>query len=192
MADSTSKEKHQFKEIIKNFFSPLLIIKNEPIFIFWLIATLILAPLGSWIIWINESFENVLKSFSNTLTLTLALSLITPIILDFIFETKVMPKLGKKVKFSDHKTYSIAFSIVTIIILFCFLGIRTKTNNICNIVLAIISIPFSFYLYCISKMSLFKNLDGYDTKPYDYEAKERRKKVKAEADALKNIGEAKV
>lgn len=177
----------------KKVLCPFLVVRNEPIFLFWLVATLIIAPLGSWIIFVNNPWEKVLESFSNTLSLTLSLSLITPIILDFIFDSNVIPRLNKKVKFATHKSYLTTISVLLIIVLFCVLGIRQRENFVMNFVLAIVSIFISFYLYCVSKMALFRNLDEFDSKPYNYEEQQRRKKLKEDAAKINVIdGDVKV
>ncbi len=169
-----------------------MVIKKERTFLFWLLGTILIAPLGSWIIFINNSWDAALESFSNILTLTLALSLIIPIILDLIIDIIVTSRKGKEPKFLVHKGCMIIISLLLTVLLFIFLSENRANSYSFNFAVAMGSIFFSFYLYCLSKVTLYKDLELYDAQPYESKEKERLDKINEDANKAESDGDIKL
>lgn len=161
---------------------PFKVVIEKPIYLLWVLSTIILAPFSSWILFRISGWNVVLNSFTNSMALTIYLSLITPLLLDSIFEWNTFGKT----KFSKYKSCVMGIALLMTIICCSFFCIK-ENNKYFNLVFVFVSIFISFYIFCIGKMELFESLKKYDSNTISDEQKQRNKEIANNISKKKDI-----
>lgn len=185
-------------KIICNFFitlfCPFFVISREPRFVFWLIFSLLLAPLGSWILLFNQPWSDVIQSFSNIMVLTISLSILTPFVIEFILDSIIEKRAELNHEFIEYKNTSCIIAILFIIFISVFFTTKDESIFKFNFYFLICTIIFAFYMYCISRMSFFPDLKDYES--ITYKESRELKQLKKKSEKIRTVptpnGEAKV
>ena len=161
------------------------ILKTHNENLLWLLYIL-LASLAGIIGLIN----NQLQVFEKGDFYFIALSIISPLLVDFIIQNLELKLRNEDHHFLKRKTITIGLSISVIILI--IIGLNIKANIIIHIIfqiiLYLISVIMSLYMFCLQKLTLYG--DEYkelDDKAYDDEIKKETMQLIEKQDNLTKI-----
>lgn len=154
--------------------APCLVIKREKTYLFWLIFVSVFGLINIWAGILMGQYDMVKEAFLEGIMYTFSISLCAPFCIDFFVEMLVDKREKKISMFVSYKVIAGLLNIIWIVVL-CFLWLgKYKCSYIVQIIIGIISIVFSFYMYCIGKMEKHKDLmREYDDSEYLLEENDR-------------------
>lgn len=169
-------------EFVKKLLAPIMVVKREKTYLFWAIFVAIFGLINIWAGFLMGELNMIKEAFNEGIMFTFSVSLCAPFCTDVFIEMLVDKRENKKSMFVTYKVITGLLNVVWIVGL-CFLWLgKYKGNYILQIIIGIISLLFSFYMYCIGKMERHKDITGtFDDSEYLSEENDRMDELESEA-----------
>lgn len=168
-----------------NFWAPYKLLELSKIYYFWLVCTLLCGLLNLWAYGFLGSPELILVEFANGIIYTFSISTCAPYIVSFSLEMLDDKRKRQETHFMGYKVpIIIANALFIMILTVLWLG-EYKSSIGIQILICVITIGFSFYMYCVSEMSNhYEYFKEYDDKSYLNSEKGRMSKTSENADKI--------
>lgn len=167
---------------IKKLLAPIMVVKREKTYLFWVIFVAVFGLINIWAGFLMGESDMIRAAFKEGIMFTFSVSLCAPFCTDVFIEMLVDKREKKKSMFVTYKVITGLLNVIWIVGL-CFLWLgKYKGNNILQIIIGVISLLFSFYMYCIGKMERHKDITGsYDDCEYLLNENDRMDELENEA-----------
>lgn len=110
--------------------------------------------------------------FDNGELLFISMSIIAPLLVDFVIENLEYKEKNEQHKFLKKKSMAIGMCLLILIMSFIFLQTRLKSSLITQFIIYFISIGTSLYMFCLQKLVVhYEEYKGMDDIPYDQQIK---------------------
>lgn len=183
-----TKEKNKNINIMKNIFAPLYVIREEKAYLMWMVFAIFFGLTNLWAAFFMGKLESIGPAMKEGIVYTYAISLCAPFSVD-TFITVIWKKREKKsMSFVKYYMYTASINIIFIFICAMLWVGEFKSNIIVQIIIALISTGFAFYMYCIAQMEKHKAIVGkYDDSEYLRREKESMSQTEKSANSLTKI-----
>lgn len=154
---------NKIKKNIDCLMAPFYIIKEEPSYVLWLIFMIFFGLINVFggVLQGNSGELNLAFCYGQFYTLSIAMN--APFIVTYLLETLITKRHRGKQHFVKYKIRSMSINFLWIMCLtFLWTG-NSKSSASTQLVVFLISLSFSFYMFCISEMQNSTYLlDNYD------------------------------
>lgn len=138
--------------------APIRVLHREKTYLFWLIFVAVFGLINVWAGLLMGEYCIVMDAFEEGIVYTFSISLSAPFCTDVFVEMLVDKRERKTSMFVSYKVITVLLNVIWIVIL-CLLWLgKYKGDFIIQIIIGIISLFFSFYMYCIGKMERHKDI----------------------------------
>ena len=177
--------------MFKKICAPFVVIKHEKSYIIWVLTVFVFGLINVWGSILLSGFNSFLSVLSDGPGYTFAISICVPQVAEVIIRLIVDRRNNRKWHFVAYKLIPVLIIIPFVVLLaFLWTGILIE-NMIIQVIMVIISIFMSFYLYCVNQMEQHPEItQEFDDIPYDYLNNEKNDMNKLDKDS-KNIKNAK-
>ena len=162
--------------------APVVVVKREKTYFFWVIFVALFGLINIWAGFLMGETDMIKSALDEGIIYTFSVSLCAPFCTDIFIEMLVDKRSNEKSMFVTYKVITGLLNIVWIIAL-CFLWLgKHKGSYVSQTIVGVVSVIFSFYMYCIGKMERHKDITHkFDDSEYLSEENERINDLQTEA-----------
>lgn len=159
------------------------ILKTNPENLIW-IAYIFIASISFIISIINIGLEE----FKNGPFYYISMSIVAPLLIDFLIQTIESKKSGTHVMFLGRKITILVIGVIHLFLSFIFVLTRLCDIIWLQSVMLFVSILLSLYMFCLNKLHLrYEEYKGLDDKSYADEMKEKVNELSEKPDNIKSV-----
>ena len=176
------------KEKKKPILAPLYVVKEEKAYLSWVLFVVFCGLINLWAAFLLGETESVKSAMNEGIVYTYSISICSPFLAEMLVKVIGKKRENKMMSFAWYHVATSALNIVIILILtFLWLG-KYKGSIGLQILIAIVSTAFSFYMYCIAQMEKHEVIVGqYDDDEYLSKEKMRMDLTESAAQQLVTI-----
>lgn len=164
----------------------LKILITNPENLIWIVYILITST--SFIIGIINTGKEI---FNGGTLFYISMSIVAPLFIDFLIQNIESKKSKNDNKFLRRKTITLGISVACLILSFIFITTRLCDNILLQIVMFVVSIALSLYMFCLNKLYLrYDEYKGLDDKPYVDEINDSVNELTNKQDKIQSVKNA--
>lgn len=166
----------------RKLIAPIVVVKREKTYLFWVVFVAMFGLINIWAGFLMGETGMIKGAMDEGMIYTFSVSLCAPFCTDIFIDMLVDKRRNEKSMFVTYKVIAGLLNVVWIIGL-CFLWLgKHKGSYILQIIIGVISILFSSYMYCIGKMERHKDITSqFDDSEYLLEENGRINNLEIEA-----------
>lgn len=148
----SSKEIIKEPKITEKIIAPFLITKEEKIYWLWALIVLLAGLVNIWAAFLLGVVDSALEAINEGALYTYSISICAPFVAEMLIAFVQNKKSGKEQSFMSYKATVILIDFAFVIIVaFLWLG-EYKSSIAIQVICALFSTAFSFYMYCVGQM----------------------------------------
>ena len=181
MCKKIKKSKLDKKGKKRNWVIKILITNPENLI--WIVYILIASI--SFIIGIIDTGKEI---FHGGTLFYISMSIVAPLFIDFLIQNIESKKNKIDNKFLRRKTITLGISVACLILSFIFITTHLCNNILLQIIMFVISIALSLYMFCLNKLDLrYDEYKGLDDKPYADEINDKVTELSEKQNNLQSV-----